>query len=190
MIDSLTQEERGKPDESTWKRELDKLERFKETHFKESSDMAKKKPTAVANAVLDVPVNFGNFSSGDKVCRIGLTVPRDNLPLSKADKVLCDQRLTGQFFPKMAGENMDQATLDGMDEEPVSVVFDVKGFRVNSDDIAFGATMMKQSTDRDAVMNLAQRAGRLVVTETEAVTSGAPEEGDGEEGDEDGDGEE
>lgn len=133
--------------------------------------MAKKKPAAVANAVLDVPVTFGNFSSGDKVCRIGLTVPRDNLPLSKADKVLCDQRLTGQFFPKMAGENMDQGTLGGMDEQPVSVVFDVKGFRVNTDDIAFGASMMKKSVDRDAVMELAQRSGRLVVTQAEEISS-------------------
>lgn len=53
--------------------------------------MAKK----TASPTLDFPVAFGTVSFA-KSARVGISVSREDLVLSKADNLLCGRRLTGR----------------------------------------------------------------------------------------------
>ena len=43
--------------------------------------------------LLDIPVEWGNATFGDEVCRIGVKVDRQHLTLDGADEHLCGKRL-------------------------------------------------------------------------------------------------
>lgn len=142
--------------------------------------MAKK---AASAAVLDIPVAFGKYSSDQSSCSIGVTIPRENLLIAKADRAFCGCRLTGKFFPKLPDAQPDQGTLDGMDEDPVAAIFDVKGFRATAEHYTLTASFMKKSIDKAAIEGLAKKQGRLVVESIDDIESedGVDPDGDGDE---------
>jgi len=129
--------------------------------------MAKKKP--VPANVLELPVEYGQVSIGDKTTRIGVNVDRSELKVSDADKQLCEKRLTGRIITRPPG-NPEQGTLPGVDlETHLAGVFDVKGFSVTSDKISFGLTFALASIDVSVLAHFAKRSGRLIVEAVEAL---------------------
>ncbi len=136
-------------------------------------------------AVLDLPVAFGNVSIGDKTARIGVTVDRSSLSVSQADKHLCEHRLTGRIVSKPQGDHPDQAALPGMEfETALAGVFDVKGFSVSKDNLGFGLTFAIASIDVANLAHFAKRAGRVVVEDVEAIPANGEAEEEDEEEDE------
>src|SRR5579863_4617574 len=100
--------------------------------------MAKKE-----EAVLELPVTFGGLSVGDKTCRIGMSVSRANYSVTKADRQLCERRLTVELIARSNGATAGQESLPGMDNDrTVSGVCDVKGFSASGKAISFGATFV------------------------------------------------
>jgi hypothetical protein len=143
--------------------------------------MAKKK--AEQNGILEIPVNFGGFSNGDRTCRIGIEFDRSALSLSKCDQHLCDKRITGTLYALAKGDAPGQATMPGT-EGTISVdgVFDVKGFKVSTEHISAGLTFSNKDRNlRDCLCDMAKRSGRLVIESVAAIEG----DGDGEDEEED-----
>ncbi len=186
----------SKPDESTWRNELEKLERFKET-----VNMARKKPAAVANAVLDVPVKFGSVSIRKTVTHIGCTAQRKALSIKAAEKNLDGRRLIGAIEMRPDEEDSEQGRLPGLSADRLAGAFDVKSFNVNGDEISFGLTFPKRGVDFGVLSLFASQTGRLVIDSIEKIVvedkkaaraaqangSGNAPEGDDEDGDDQGD---
>lgn len=113
-----------------------------------------------ADSVLDLPVTFGNISIGDKTARVGVTVMREQLSLSQADRNLCERRLNGKIISRPAGDNPDQASLPGMAfETTLEGVFDVKGFSVSKEALGFGLTFAIAEIDVSNLAHFAKRGG-------------------------------
>jgi hypothetical protein len=123
--------------------------------------MAKKKEFDGFNS----PVTFSGVSIGDKTTRIGMAIDKKQINLAMADQLFCDRRLTGKIVLGVVDEAENQQKLDGMDDTDHEVAgsFDVKGFRVNSDVIAIGATFAKQEIDIEELARFAKGKGRLVI---------------------------
>jgi hypothetical protein len=136
--------------------------------------------------VLELEGSFGNVTVGEKTMKIGFTLERKKLSLSKADSTLCDKRLTGTLTARPIGWEPDQKGLDGMEEDAeVKGSFDIKGFRVSSDILHFGLTFMIKSVDISMLARFAKRDGTICVEDVDEipVEERAPksENGDGEE---------
>ena len=129
--------------------------------------MAKKNPT------LNFPVAFGSVSFA-KSARVGISVMRDDLVLSKADNLLCGRRLTGRIVTIPKGENEDQGHLDGMDGEKFELhgIFDVKRIGITPDELSFGLTFNLEGLDRETISNFAGRCGRLIIDDSEELPEG------------------
>ncbi len=126
--------------------------------------MAKKKPTG---DVLDLIVDFGNVSAGDKTAHIGIQVSRDRLKLNKAEQQFCEKRLSCCLVMSSDGSHPEQGKLNGMDGDEVELeaVFDVKSIRFTADDIAFGLTGALGSLDVGLLAKFAKKVGRLIVND-------------------------
>jgi hypothetical protein len=139
---------------------------------------------AKAESILDLPVSFGGVSFGDKTARVGVTVERQHLKIGQADKSLCDKRLTGTIRSKPSDDD-GQGRFDGMDDElKVNGTFDVKGFRVASNEISFGLTFAIKDLDRATLSEFPKRSGRLLIRDVEEI----PEEEKGDDDQEESDG--
>ncbi len=132
--------------------------------------MAKKK------ALLELPVNFGQVSIGDKTARIGATCQRTELTLRVADETLCEARLDGCIVAKPPDENADQGTFPGMEDETLKGTFDVKGFSVTSEQISLGLTFAIKSVDVSLLAHFAKRSGKMIVWGREDLDTGDDEE--------------
>ena len=131
--------------------------------------MAKAKP----ESILELPVTFGGLSVGDKTCRIGMSVSRQNYSVSKADKQLCDRRLTVTLLARSNKAAADQQSLPGMDNDrEVEGVIDVKGFAVNGKAISFGGTFCIKDVDLETLTHFPKRDGRMTVTGVEDIPDG------------------
>ena len=131
---------------------------------------------------LELPVTFGGLSVGDKTCRIGMSVSRANFTVAKADKHLCERRLTVELIARSKGASAGQESLPGCDNDrSVSGVCDVKGFSASGKAISFGATFVLSGVDVEELSHYPKRDGRLVVTGISAIPDG---EEDDEEDDE------
>lgn len=133
---------------------------------------------AKKETVLDLPVAFKSVSFGDKTARLGVSVARECLKVNQADKGLCDKRLTGTI-ESTDSENDGQGRLDGMDTTlRLTGIFDVKGFRVDSNQIGFGLTFSLKDLDRAVLSEFAKRSGRLIVEGAEAIPDDAEDDPD------------
>lgn len=123
--------------------------------------------------VLDLIVAFGNQSAGDKTARIGVTVSRGDLSLSKAEKNFCERRLRVCIVVKANGWQPDQPALPGMDEMSeeleLEAVFDVKRLSFDGDNISFGLTGALGDLDVGKLAKFAKRTGRLIVREVAEI---------------------
>jgi hypothetical protein len=133
--------------------------------------MAKQK---VQSDTVTIPVSFGNVSCGDKTCRIGVTVDRSVLSVSKAEKMFCERRIIGSLVNQEQEHNPDQGRLPGMENEPhqLDAIFDVKGISISGDTISFNLTFLLGSLGSDKLLSLvkfAKRAGKLVVDHADDI---------------------
>lgn len=136
--------------------------------------------------ILDLPVQFGNISIGERNLRVGVTVDRQYLAVNRADQQICEKRLTGVIIARPAGEQEDQGSLQ-FEGEPIKAgsvelrgVFDVKSFRVSLEQISFGLTFAVASVDVEAISHFANRSGRLQVENFEAIPEPVAAEANGE----------
>jgi hypothetical protein len=121
--------------------------------------MAKKK-----ELLLDIPVAFGNVSIGDLTARLGVTIDRGSLTVSKADKDLCCRRLTGKIIARPNGVKGDQDPLPGVgDDFELKGIFDVKGFSTTGKKIGVGLTFSLDGIDVSNLAHFAKREGMLQV---------------------------
>lgn len=121
-------------------------------------------------ALIDIPVQYGDLSVGETTCRIGINVARDKLSVSKADSLICGKRLSGRITAVPGNGNPDQGQLI-TDENVVVAAFDVKKIGFNKKTIGFGLTFAIESVDTDALFHFSKRAGRLIVDSAEALPS-------------------
>lgn len=129
--------------------------------------------------VLDVPVAFGGVAFVKKTARVGVSVEREELSLTQADKNLCERRLTGTIYGSSPGDQEGQGRLVGMEEDvELSVIADVKKLSLGRDSIGFGLTLNINGLDRDVFSQFAFRNGRLKITGVEDI----PEESKDEDG--------
>ena len=148
--------------------------------------MAKKK---TEESLLDLPASFGSVSFGKKTARVGLTVEREHINLSTADKTLCYRRLTVTIFANGEGDQPGQQRLAGMDDNLELVgVADVKSFGVHSTTISFGLTFnskeIKRTTAKTGIQfnDFAAREGRLMIAQVDEIPEDE-KKADDEEGD-------
>lgn len=138
--------------------------------------MAKQRSPEPAE-LYDLPVAFGGVSIGDATARIGVTIDRQELKLSEADKHLCEKRLTGRIITRPG--NPEQGSLPGVDlETSLRGTFDVKGLRVSADEIAIGLTFQLRNIDVSALAHFAKRGGRLLIDAVSDIPE--PEKSSGE----------
>lgn len=123
---------------------------------------------------LNLGCDFGGVSKGKDSIRIGIKLSRDLISLPQADEALCGMRITGRLQRGGKSDAPSQQPLPGMgEEEPfIEGTFDVKRFGVSPDDITFGATFGVHGLSRDnreALLDLANQSGRMLVTGVELI---------------------
>ena len=69
--------------------------------------MAKKRRAANGKSELDIGVSFGGVSIGSDTASIGVKLPREVVPLTRADEVFVGHRLTGEIIRGRAGDQRD-----------------------------------------------------------------------------------
>lgn len=118
---------------------------------------------------VSLAVSFGSVGFA-KSARIGVSCLREDLTVSRADKLLCGRRLALKLTAVPRGENPDQATLEGFDEKlEMACVADVKRIGVGPDELSFGLTLALNGLDRDMVANFAGRTGRMQIKSSEPI---------------------
>lgn len=139
--------------------------------------MAKKKPES--DALLELPVSFGNLNVGDETARLGVSVSRGALTVSQADKHLCGKRLTGEILARTNGAQADQGALPGLvDDITVEGVFDVGGFTASPKKIGFGLTFLLSASDVTQLARFARREGRVTITGIENIPDDEADDGE------------
>jgi hypothetical protein len=117
-------------------------------------------------AVLEVPVTYGDVSIGAETCRIGITVDRTKLTISSADRNLCGKLLTGTILARAGGAQAEQGSLPDMDADvSLAATFNVKGFGVKRKAITAGLTFAIASIDVEKLSQFAGRQGVFTVDE-------------------------
>lgn len=131
----------------------------------------------MAKKHLTFPVAFGSVSFA-KSARVGVSVLRDDLPLSQAERQLCGRRVTGRIVTVPKGESPDQKHLKGMEPEKFELkgVFDVKRIGITPLELSFGLTFNLEGLDRETISNFAGRCGRLIVESSEEFEDDDSEE--------------
>lgn len=128
--------------------------------------MAKAKKTAWE---LNIGVDFGGVSFGDKTARLGVTIDREKIPLDRADELFCDRRLTGTVILGHTEDDPTQKDLISDAAHKVSGTFDVKGFSCKPSNLSIGLTFGRLEVDPGELSLFAKKSGRLVVTSSEEI---------------------
>lgn len=136
--------------------------------------MAKKKTSEATT--MELPVQYGKCSIGDKTASITVKIDRQRLSLAQADKHLCGMRLTGTLFAAAHGDTKpgQDEMFDEAKEMPGS--FDVDGFGVTEKRISATLSFKSKEMDFDLFGAFANRSGRIVIEKVES--SDATEEDD------------
>lgn len=124
---------------------------------------------------LNLLVKFGGVSIGEKTARLGMTIAREQLNLTRADKTFCDRRLIGKVVLGIHDEDATQGKLLDVDHE-VAGAFDVKGYKVSADAFGIGATFSKQDVSINELSQFASGSGRLIVTSAGEIPEPLPAE--------------
>lgn len=136
--------------------------------------MAKKR--SGAEVVFEVPVSFGTVSIGDRTARIGISVDRQFLKVSRADQVLCGHRLTGKLIAGQNGDTEGQNTLVNDFDPELTGTFDVKSFSASPKAISCGLTFNLEDIDVSNMAHFAKRVGKVVVDGVEELPEGSEDE--------------
>ena len=120
-------------------------------------------------ALLDLPVSFGDVGIGERTARVGVSVSREELSLSGADKQVCGRRLIGKIVAKDNGAHGDQGNLSGFEDAEVMGAFDVKRIGVTPKDLSFNLAFNIEDIDVGILGKFAQRNGRLIVGSVEKI---------------------
>lgn len=123
-----------------------------------------------AEAVLDIPVEFGNVSIGDGVARLGMKVVKERLSVTKAEKTLVARRLAGKVIMLPPDSDPKQAYFEGMDVTcEVDGVFDSAGYRSSEKHISFGVSFSRREIDTNTLADFARHSGRFVAFSADEI---------------------
>lgn len=150
-----------------------------------------KKGTKSGNgqSTLDLPneeqileVKFGGLSIGESTARLGVAIGRGAMTLSRAEKLLCERRLSGSI--ELGGL---QGQLPGMQGEAHTIVgvFDTKALSVKSKYYATGLTLALEEIDVSDLAHFPKREGVLRISEISAIPEKKRSTGNGEDEDDD-----
>lgn len=118
---------------------------------------------------LNIGVDFGGVSFGDKTARLGVTIDREKIELDRADELFCDRRLTGTVILGHTEDDPTQKDLIADAAHTVSGTFDVKGFSCKPSNLTIGLTFGRLEVDPGELSLFAKKSGRLVVTASEEI---------------------
>lgn len=147
----------------------------------------RKPPTKRRNWVIDWPVSFGRFGSGDDTGSISVKVDREIVKdLNDVSDALAGTRIKGRIVLGHAEHARGQTRLAYDEETAIEATFDSKSFLTSGKRISFGLTFnLKELGARGAeLMGFAKHDGRFQVESVSAI-GGDPD--DEEETEEDGD---
>lgn len=113
---------------------------------------------------LNIGVDFGGVSFGDKTARLGVTIDREKIPLDRADELFCDRRLTGTVILGHTEDDPTQRDLIEDAAHKVAGTFDVKGFSCKPSTLSIGLTFGRLEVDPGELSLFAKKSGRLIVT--------------------------
>lgn len=120
--------------------------------------MAKKKQ----ESVLDLPVDFGGVSIGDRTARVGVRFDRSAITLADADMAFCGHRLSG--LVKLGGKNDGNGQQVMFDKDLcLEGTFDCKRISADSKQISTGLTFALKDIDIAELAKLSKGSGRLIV---------------------------
>lgn len=135
-------------------------------------------------AVMELPVSFGNVNVGDKTARLGISIDREHMKnLKDADRSLCGRRLTGSITVAPAGDQEGQGTLPGMEDLgkiKLDGIFDCKSLNVSPKAIGTGLTFNLKGLDISTLTHFAKRQGLLTVLTVEDLPEDEPSDDDDE----------
>lgn len=132
--------------------------------------MAKRRSSNAS--VLDIPVEFGGVSIGDKTARLGVHIARDQMTLKQAADMLVGRRLTGKIVARPHDESTEQQRLDGFECEEIESTFDVKKLGINNEHYDTGLTFSRKDVDMGDLSTFAKKAGRLVIEDVAELENG------------------
>jgi hypothetical protein len=142
---------------------------------------ASKKDKDDPKPMIEIGVEYGNISIGEKTASVGVSFSRGQISLTKAAENFCERRLTGCIIAKPAGWNSDDQALPGMEEDvELHGVFDVASIRFTSKAFAVKLSFRLNEIDVSTIAEFAKRSGRLSVFEVADLPDG-DEEGEGDE---------
>jgi hypothetical protein len=125
-------------------------------------------------------VAFGSVGIGKSAARIGVTVARDGVSLSRCEGLFCGRRLTVSVKARRNGDAMDQPSLQGMEDDlELTGIADVKKFTVGVDSISFSASFSRREKGVAGLQEFSGLSGRLEILDNEDI----PDDEDGEEDD-------
>lgn len=114
-------------------------------------------------------VTFGGVSIGETTARLGITVDRGVLELSRADEFFCNRRLTGKVvLGSFDSSNGQRKLIDDVDHQ-VAATFDVKGFRCSTESIAAGLTFSLKEIDIAELAKFSKGQGRLFIDDAAEI---------------------
>lgn len=122
--------------------------------------MAKKKTQFRAQ------VKFSTVSLGATAARLGVKLNRSYLPdLEAADGLFCQRRLIGTVVLGVKDEAAEQQALIEDADHKIHGAFDVKGYSVSSEYVAFGLTFIKKEIDLAELSEFANGTGTILITD-------------------------
>jgi len=126
-----------------------------------------------------VPVTFGTVSIGLKTCRIGISIERKTMQITKADEIFVDRRLVGRIEVVREGESPNQSKFLDDDKIIVEGAFDVTQFSAAAEHYGTGLNMRKASVDVTMLDRFIKRSGFLIIESTgEIIKEKPPRPGD------------
>lgn len=126
---------------------------------------------------LDIPVEFGGVSIGQKTARLGMTVSREVLNINAADEAFVERRVTGLVILGGGQDSAGQTTFIDTDER-IEGTFDIHRFGVKSETYTTGLTFALKEIDIATLALFSKGKGRLILTDIDDIPADVVEEHD------------
>ena len=116
-----------------------------------------------ADDVIKLFVKFGNVNLGEHTARLGVTVTRNQLTLSRADKTFCNRRLDVTIALGAHDEAAEQTKLIEDADYEITGSADVKGVKVSEDEYKIGLTFSKKDVSVEDLSRFASGSGHFTI---------------------------
>lgn len=121
-------------------------------------------------------VKYGVVSLGEHTARISVTIARNQLALSRADKVFCNRRLDSTITLGAHDEAAEQTKLIADTDYEINGAADVKGFKVSEDEMRIGLTFSKKDVPVEDLSRFASGTGYFTIHSAGEIPEPLPAE--------------